>query len=186
MTQTIEPERCVADAPILLDLAETQLLSPLLGSNVNLVVTPFIMDDLDESCRQAVHTYIGKGLVLIAPATETDMNALLTEVGAASPMCGSDRLLCRIAKRMRLSLLTGCDCLTRQAERRGIRTRSITWVMDRLVSNGVMRPTIAIRKLQELQRISPWLNDKLCQERVSYWQALDRQEIPIAVNYYSV
>lgn len=189
MTQDIQPEQCVADAHILLDLSETRLLPSLLDSNVSLVITPFVVADLDEACRRDMKTHINQGQILVEPACEADMNALLTEVGPASQLSGSDRLLFRIAKRMRESLLTGCDCLHRNAERRGIRARSFVWVLDRLVNSGMLKPAMAARKLSELQSVNPWLNGKLCQQRINSWQMMSHQSIKSmsveSVNFYS-
>ncbi|XWW48528.1 hypothetical protein JYG30_25515 (plasmid) [Fibrella sp. USSR17] len=189
MTQEIQPEQCVADAHILLDLSEARLLPSLLGSNVSLLITPLVVSDLDEACRRDMKTHIDKGQIQVLPASESDMNALLAEVGPASQLSGSDRLLCRIAKRMRESLLTGCDCLHRNAEKRGIRARSFVWVLDRLVNHGMLKPAMAARKLTELQSVNPWLNSKVCQERINVWQTMSRQPTIVAstigVNLYS-
>lgn len=189
MTQDIQPERCVADAHILLDLSETRLLPSLLGSNVSLVITPLVIADLDEACRRDMKTHIDQGQILVEPANEADMNALLAEVGPASQLSGSDRLLFRIARRMRESLLTGCDCLHRNAERRGIRARSFVWVLDRLVNNGILKPAMAARKLSELQSVNPWLNGKICQQRIDSWLTMSRQATKLvnteSINYYS-
>jgi hypothetical protein len=175
INQHIQPERCLADAPMLLDLSSTRLLPDLLGSNVSLLTTSLVVADLDNDCYQEVQTHLQQGQMVIEPATEADMKALLLSVGPPSELSGSDRLLCRLAKRLRLSLLTSCECLNRNAERRGIRSRSFVWVLDRLVNNGVLKPEMAARKLKELQLSSPWLNNNICQQRIENWQAMSRQ-----------
>ncbi len=175
MNQTNQPEQCVADAAILLDLKDTQLLPALLDSDVRLITTPLVMNNLDRAHRRELQMY--NEHVIVVVADEAEMNALLAEVGPANKMTGSDRLMCRMAKRMKLPLLTGCSWLQGDAERQGLRVRTLVWVLDRLVTNRIMSPANAARRLSELQRSNLWLNKKLCREYIMYWHKLSQPNI---------
>lgn len=177
MSQNVQPERCVADAAILLDLSELSLLPALLNSDVQLVTTPYVLDDLDNRVRGELTNHGAKQRVVVEGADEAEMKTLLAEVGSPSQMTCSDKLICRVAKRMKLPLLTGCNWLHRDAERQGIRARTLLWVLDRLVTTRMVAPATAANRLHELQRLHPWLNKKLCQDRFIYWQKMIRPNI---------
>lgn len=175
MSEETQKERCVADATILHDLDHTGLISGLLDSDVDLITTPTVLSELEPGCRHALEKHSQSGQVAIEMATTDDMNQLINEVGPANHMSVNDRFLCRIARRLNTSLLSGCELLSREAEKRGIRARSITWVFNRLVNNGVLNPVKAAQLLGDLQQRSPWMNKERTRQQIERWQLAGRQ-----------
>lgn len=174
MSHNRQPEWCVADAAVLLELNQTATLPALLYSGVQLLTCPSSLADLDDECRARIKEHTVTGLITIESAPETDLIWHMSQKGAMNRLTGMERSLCRMAGSKKLPLLSGCSCLSRFAEQHCIRVRSIIWVLDRLISCGVILPVTAITKLSLLQSASPWMNYALCQAKIKAWQNLKK------------
>ncbi|GAB2530671.1 hypothetical protein [Spirosoma aerophilum] len=189
MSEKAQLERCVADTSILLDLEQTQLLPALLISKVSLITTPEVIRKLGQNDRKEIEQHCQNGQMTIEMATADDMNQVINEVGPINRMSTTDRALCRIAKRLNANLLSGCDYLRRDAEQRGIRAKSLIWVLDRLVRSGLLKPATAVKKLVEVQSRSPWMNKQLTHQQIQYWEKMsklsEKNYIPMTTNLHS-
>ena len=191
MSEKTQSERCVADTSILLDLKQTRFLPALLISKVSLITTPEVVGKLGQNDRKELEEHFQSGQMAIEMATADDMNQVIDEIGPINRMSSTDRALCRIAKRLNVSILSGCDYLRRDAEQRGIRAKSLIWVLDRLVKTGILKPATAIKKLAEVQSRSPWMNKQLTRQQIEYWEKasklLERDyTTPMTTNLHSV
>jgi len=189
MSEKLQPERCVADTAILQDLNHTALMPALLSSQVNLITTPDVLGTLEPRFRLELQAHAQAGQVFIEAATTEDMKHVINEIGPANRMSVNDCLLCRIARRLNLSLLSGCERLRDEARERGIRAKSIIWVLDRLVKKGVLKPESAAKRLAELQQRNPWMNQQRTQQQIALWQSINQQAGTLvelrSTNFYS-
>lgn len=172
MTRIIQPEWCVADASVLLELNQTATLNALFSTGVRLLTSPLTLTDVDDECRIRIEESAAAGLIVIESAPDADMVWRMSEKDVVARFTVADRLLCRMAGNKRLPLLTGCGCLSRFAEQQRIRVRSFIWVLDRLVNQGNMLPAMAINKLLLLQNISPWVNNAMCLAKINTWKKM--------------
>lgn len=176
MSEKLLSERYVADALMLLDLNQTRLLPALLSSNVKLITTPEIMSRLTQNDRQDIEEHCQKGRMAIETASAEDINGVFNEVETINRMSITDCLLCRMAKRMNVPLLLGCDYVRREAEQRGIRNKSLIWVFERLVNNGLLKPATAAKKLDDIQNRSPWVSKHVSFPQIEAWKSMSASE----------
>jgi hypothetical protein len=174
MIHNRQPEWCVADAAVLLELNQTATLPALLYSGIQLLTSANSLADLDDECRVRIKEQTVTGLITIESAPETDLIGHMSQQGAMNRLTDTERSLCRMAGIKKLPLLSGCGCLSRFAEQHHITVRSIVWVLDFLISRGVILPVTAITKLSQLQSGSPWMNHALCQAKIKAWQNLKK------------
>jgi predicted nucleic acid-binding protein len=161
----------VHDASVLIDLCQSGLLEIWLREGCVAHTTRYVVDELTEdSDRQLLDAYITSEQLTVTEYDSSSDTARLLQLSAqvSSSLSIQDCSALLLATEIESILLTGDAALRRHAEERHIEVHGMLWVLDTLVNDGHIAPSVAAQRLKMLME-SSWYPEEACLSLLEKW-----------------
>ena len=159
----------VKDACVLIDLANGALLDAWFQLGIETFTTDLVIRQVTAADQwREVSVFIEAGLLRVESLTGEQIERM-SETLADLRIGVEDQSALFLAIERRAVLLTGDRRLRIEAGKRHVEVRGLLWVLDELVSRGVVPPTLAALKLQSMRTNGARLPNNECDERLRRW-----------------
>lgn len=170
----------VDDTNILIDLANTGLITRCQQLDVTFVTTDMVISELRNSVqRHLVDEYIANGGLTVRKIENAELvNLVITyqQLHAATNLSPADVSVMLLAERLGCRLLTNDQKLLNQARQRGIEANGMLWLTDFMVEQQVVSPLSMIDYLQLLLSTNERAPRKLIMEHIQeYTNAITKK-----------
>lgn len=156
----------VSDTNIWIDLRHAGLLAEVFQLPLVLCCTDFVLEELRDFDHETLR---GHGLRVEGIAGE-HMAHLMALMHAHRNSSLADVSCYFLAQERGLPLLTGDGRLRRQAQRDGLEVHGVLWLMDRMVTQGVVTPPHAAEALELMLMRNARLPQEECRARLHAWR----------------
>jgi predicted nucleic acid-binding protein len=160
----------VQDSSVLLDLDEAKLLTHWWRLGIETHLTSLIASEVDPERHPLLSKQIQHGKFSVHPVSREQVyeaRVLASEI--ATP--GFKDISCYLlAREINAALLTGDRRLKKFAKEQGLKAHGTLWIFDTLVDRKILKPHLAIKKLQHLMKIGTFLPIDECQKRIAKWE----------------
>lgn len=160
----------INDANILIDLIHLEIIDIFFQLKyLELKITDFVLDELEEEQKQELSAYIANGSLLVIESEENDLLEIANLFSSSNGLSFEDCSVWYYAKKHRGIILTGDGRLRKQTSKDGIEVRGILYIFDQLLLGELMSFELAILKLNQLYRINDRLPIAAKEERLLCW-----------------
>jgi len=165
----------IQDASVLIDMADCDLLDVWFGLGFDFRTTSLV---LREVCRKnqkiKLQRFVKNGQLQIeASSGEVLSEIVRLQAQLSSRLTIEDVSALYFAGKPESILLTGDKQLRLHAEKRGIETHGLLWVLEILVTRGALLPGVAAERLEKLlEKGTSRLPLHECELRVRKWRKL--------------
>jgi predicted nucleic acid-binding protein len=157
--------KCILDTSIIIDLANGNLLEIVLKLEYTFCVPDLIQSELIDPPGKELDR-IGYRTISLSPDDIVSLLKLIDRYGKPSK---KDLAALQCAKSSGSLLLTGDKHLRDAAEREGLSTHGLLWIIDRLVETGLLEQTEASAALEKILNAGSWLPKDECEKRFRKW-----------------
>jgi hypothetical protein len=161
----------VKDANVFIDLEIAGLFDLWFQLGIETHTSVFIRAELEKGDHIASLAYFESGQV-ICHDFEFDeiiiVQGLMLEVNQAAGF--NDCSVLFLAEKLKAPLLSGDGALRRSAAKRGVQVMGTLWIIDQLVDAGLLKPTVAAKKLRQLIQGNRRLPMDECKSRLNHWE----------------
>ena len=155
----------INDANVFIDLFEMQLLAPFFGLPLVFHTTQLILSELDDSQMAQLLSYIQEGYLYVRYLSIDEIQGLDRTSTHSRKLSSQDLSLYYYAREIgECMILTGDNGLRKEAQRQEIEVHGILWVLEQMMSNGLLTPADTATALQRLMVVNTWLPAKECRE----------------------
>ena len=162
----------VSDTNIFIDLFKIGLLNAFFTLPWEIHTTDFVISELKEPSQNAVaKAFIKQKRLKVGTLSSEDLTEiLLCRNATGKKVSFTDYSVCFYAKKNGYTLLTGDGPLRKVAESEGIPVHGILYLLDELITNGILAPLSATEALKHLKSINPRLPIGDVEERLKKWK----------------
>lgn len=159
----------VNDANILIDLLKTDLLDIFFQLEFDFQVTDIVFSEIQEKNADELEGFISKGNLKKQVFSFEELVQIQFLVIDYPALSIADCSCLYISQKLDATLLTGDGALRRIATQQEIRVHGILWVLDEMITNGLITKAEARSKLLQLMELNPRLPINECQKRLRSW-----------------
>ncbi len=157
----------VTDANIFIDLIYAGLLDIFPLTDMKLVTTLLIIDELDSDQQEKLQALVAREILTIMDVDLPEIVILNLPNGLSLP----DKSVLCLAIRENSTLLSGDGLVRRTAEQLGLNVYGLLWLFDELVNAELMPPKTAIEKLKFLiEEKGSRQPSSECEKRFEKWK----------------
>lgn len=160
----------VNDANILIDLLKINLLDSFFRLEFDFQVTDMVFAEIREENVAELERCFELNLLTMQGFAFEDLLQIQLIEGNNPVLSIADCSCLYLAEKLTGTLLTGDGALRRIAEQQNIPVHGILWVLDELITRGLLAKTEAHDKLLQLKELNPRLPDHECQKRLKAWK----------------
>lgn len=160
------PLPCVTDTNIWIDLHCGQLVAQIFELPYKFIAPDVIIAELDDPPGQSLVS-LGLRQYRFSGEQVAQVQSLMTKYRGLSP---KDLFALVLAKELKGILLTGDRLLRKAAEAEGITVHGTLWVLDTLVTRGIILPREAAAALRRMLSSGRRLPKQECQARLKRWE----------------
>lgn len=163
----------VKDANVFIDLESMGILDLWFQLGYKTITSSFIVDELREGSHHQSLAYIESGHILSEKLELIDFFQLYEEL-EESGLSAADVSVLHLAQEREALLLTGDGRLRIESSIRRIEYHGSLWILEQLVSGGILEPIIAAQKLEHLQNLTGkerrYLPKDICTKLIRQWR----------------
>jgi predicted nucleic acid-binding protein len=148
----------ITDVSVFFDLFHLQVLPEFFALELEIHTTDFVYNEIIHSVQKSEFAIFERSkklhIIKITPEEEDDIRAMkLIRTNKSFP----DRTVLWKAKQFNCALLTCDRTLRKEAEGHGLEVRGSIWVINELISNGIISKTKGIELLKHMKLVNPRL-----------------------------
>ncbi len=172
-TKTIRVKIVLADACLLTDFHELDLIDGLFGLDLQLIISAELFADLP-TVLQSSFSIPPYSLKLQVIELEENGSAALYQCALPVQFSHTDKAGFHLARSQELPILSSDPCTWRYPKVHGINSCGFFWILDQLVNAGLIEKSTACEKLQCWLAMAAFRLDladlgKEVQERLKKW-----------------
>lgn len=161
----------IHDANILIDLEVAALLDLWFQLDYQTIASDIVIAELDENHRDVIR-YVDSGNIAVQRFNAEQMTEIYNMHNHRYPKLAlADCFALLLARHKSTILLTGDKCLRNIAEEESVEVHSILWVFKMLIGEGILQPSIAAKKLEDLISSNRFLPQRDCTDYINRWKA---------------
>jgi predicted nucleic acid-binding protein len=148
----------ITDVSVFFDLYHLQVLPEFFALDLEIHTTDFVYNEITNSAQKndfAIFERSKKLIIIkITPEEEDDIRDMRL---ARSNKSFPDRTILWKARQLNCALLTCDNALRKEAEANGLEVRGSIWVINELISNGIISNAKGIELLKHMKLVNPRL-----------------------------
>ena len=162
----------INDANILIDLVKVDLLNQFASLSYDLYTTDFILEEVNQKQKEKINKVISDDkITLIITSQIEDFQGIYDLLAISSGLSFEDCSVWYYSKKMDGTLITGDRKLRKIVERNEIEVRGIIFILDEILSQGLISFDIAIEKIKLLYQLNVRLPQKERVKRLELWKS---------------
>lgn len=163
----------VTDACIFIDLIELDMISAFFQLDIELHTTVAVMNELFQEQKQVLEAYQSVGKLQVHNLEDGDFQEM-KKIPFPRGLSQEDRSVIFLAKKLGGAIVISSDKLVRDfAGKLHLPYHGIFWILDQLVSQGIIEKSTALHILTEMPKINSMyrgiLLKKEIERRVELW-----------------
>jgi hypothetical protein len=165
----------IQDASVLIDMADCDLLDAWFGLGFDFRTTSLVLREISRKNQKIkLLPYVKNGQLQIeASSGEVLAEIVRLQADLSSRLTIEDVSALFFAGKPESILLTGDRQLRQHAEKQGIETHGLLWVLEILVARGALLPGVAADRLGKLlEKGTTRLPQHECELRIRKWRRL--------------
>ncbi len=160
----------VQDANVLIDLLEADLLGLWFRLGIETHSTDLVVHEVRHPEQTRVlSTMIHAGSLIVHSLTASRLEAVGRSASALK-LSLADASAIALAEELSAVLLSGDARVRREAQHRGIEIRGLLWVLDEMITQGLVSPKDAAERLTRTMEAGAFLPGHECHERLRRWR----------------
>jgi len=161
----------VTDANIFIDLIKLQLLGHLFSIDIEIYSTREVVDQLNDAQYEKLELLIQSNNLNVYHFTGEELSAI-NDLPCPNALEFPDRTVVYLAQKITAEVLTGDGPLKRFCTDRGLTVHGIIWLFDVFLAKELIKPALAVQKLNELLNFNSRLLKDECINRLKLWEAM--------------
>lgn len=168
----------IKDANVFIDLESMGLLDLWHQFGITTLTSSFVVMELEDGGHENALACIRAGQVIEAEISGEEMAGSFAEFQETNIVGGlseTDLSVIYLAEREQAMVLSGDRPLRSSAEAKDLEVHGTLWIMDQLVTNGLLDPSLAADRLEALMRRTGreqrYLPKNECEARISKWRS---------------
>lgn len=164
----------VSDTNIFIDLISMGLIGDFFLLPFDISTVDFVIRELKKSGQKdVVMEFEARKKLTVFKFSESEIEDIFNlKMSAKGNVSFQDCSIWYCAKKMSACILTGDRTLTTRARADEIEVRGLLYVMDQIVTNGIIPPKLAAERLRELTKENKRLPEKSVEEYTLKWLSL--------------
>ena len=151
---------------------KVDLLNQFASLSYDLYTTDFILEEVNQKQKEKINKVISDDkIILIITSQIEDFQGIYDLLAISSGLSFEDCSVWYYSKKMDGTLITGDRKLRKIVERNEIEVRGIIFILDEILSQGLISFDIAIEKIKLLYKINDRLPQKELVKRLELWKS---------------
>lgn len=165
----------VTDACIFIDLIELDMITAFFQLDIDLHTTVAVINELFQEQKQVLEAYQSVGKLHVHNLDDADFQEMI-KIPFPRGLSQEDRSVIYLAKKLGGAIVISSDKLVRDfASKLNLPYHGIFWVLDQLLSQGLIDKSAALQILTEMPKINSMyqgtLMNKEIEKRIRYLNA---------------
>lgn len=160
----------IKDANIIIDLIENDLIEAFFKLDLKIITSDLVIAEIKgEAQKNRLSPYLGVKLEIISIFGE-EFEAIADIWQRRHSLSIADCSVYYLAEKNGAMILTGDKPLRNEAEANSIESHGMLWILDRLVEQKIISPSLAAQKLIKLQESGSRLPKNEIDLRLKKWK----------------